>query len=125
MSTYTTKAEIEIQCPVGWEPVAFRVPAHGEMYLRTAILFPVQCGEVPPQMPCLIVRKSFVWPDCFPSGWWAAKDGHGAWWAFESKPDRKSDTDWIPDFGNKFNSIDFLNIDWPECDWKDSLMQKP
>ena len=52
------KQEIEIDCPEGYEPVAYRAPQIGDYYMRADAVIVTKCNFVfPPSKARLIVKK--------------------------------------------------------------------
>jgi hypothetical protein len=63
----------------------------------------------------------------FPAGTWFAKDKGGEWWAFVESPTFRSNALWYKSSEDiELNCFELNNdINWPDVEPADSLMQKP
>jgi len=69
------------------------------------------------------VQKAFVWPKWL-KGRAIAKDKNGAWHVHFRHPKLRGDI-WDVDGECQVISLEFLDLDLPEVDWKDSLILNP
>lgn len=116
----TVKVQIELPTLEGYEYTGeFRLPKMGEWYLCHASgpMFAQVDFEL---YSFPILRKVWQEPAGIFKPGWIAKDKTGEWYWFERIP-RLRDGVWL--FGGHHHELAGLNIDFPQCDYKDSVRE--
>ena len=107
-----------------WEAIAYRLPCPGESWLTSGGVVRTAYGRGDvPIVPCIIVRRKWIWPSWLKARWYA-EDKDGSQWGYMQKPELLSDR-WETDGVTMARFDEWFEIPKIGGDWRQSLRENP